>query len=126
MRNMMKLALLAFFLSSGCATLLVGGAAAVGTYTYAMGQLKHTYAVNLDRSYKATLAACKSLKLSIAKTEKELSSASVTCKDGDTDVWISLKSLPENPKHTEISVRVGVLGDEAASKKIHEAIRAKL
>ena len=31
MRNMMKLALLAFFLSSGCATLLVGGAAAVGS-----------------------------------------------------------------------------------------------
>lgn len=126
MRNMAKLAILLLFFSAGCTALVVGGAAAVGTYTYVAGQLKHTYAVNLDRAYKATESACKSLKLPITKSEKELSSASVHCKDGDTDVWISLKSLDENPKHTEISVRVGILGDEAASKKIHEAIRARL
>jgi hypothetical protein len=123
---MAQLAILLLFFSTGCAALVVGGAAGVGTYSYVAGQLKHTYAANLDRAYRATESACKSLQLPITKSEKKLSSGAVHCKDGDTDVWISLKSLDKTPKHTEISVRVGVLGDEAASRRIHEAIRARL
>lgn len=109
-----------FFLCTGCAALVVGGAAALGTYTYTAGQMKRTYNANLDKSYAAAISGCESLQLPIFKKEKKLSSASITTQDAERDVWISLKAITSST--TEITVRVGYLGDEFASKRIHEAI----
>ncbi len=111
-------------LSTGCAALVVGGAAAVGTYTYVAGQLKKTYNANLDASYQATLAGCQALGLPLQEQEKKLSKATVRVIDGDRDVWIWLTA--QSSTTTEISIRVGVLGDELASRRIHDAIAARL
>lgn len=124
MRAIQNLAILLVLLSTGCAALVVGGAAAVGTYTYVAGQLKKTYNTNLDSVYKATLSGCEALGLPVVEREKQLSKASVKAQDGDRDVWITLKA--QSSTTTEISVRVGYLGDELASKRIHEAIAARL
>lgn len=123
MKAIKHLAILLVLLSTGCAALVVGGAAAVGTYTYVAGQLKKTYNANLDTSYRATLAGCEALGLPVIEREKQLSKASVKAQDGDRDVWITLKS--QSSTTTEISIRVGYLGDELASRRIHEAIAAK-
>ncbi|GAB1410843.1 hypothetical protein MASR1M90_19970 [Desulfovibrionales bacterium] len=112
------------FCTMGCAALVVGGAAAVGTYTYVAGQLVSTYNANLDRTFEATVAGCTSLGLPISSQEKKLSSASVKTMDGDKDVWITLKAKTSST--TEVRVRVGYLGDEFASKRIHDAIQANL
>jgi hypothetical protein len=109
---------------SGCAFLLLGGAAAGGTYVYVNGEAKQDFNASLDRSYNATLAACQELKMAVTKKEKKLDGASVTAKDGSTDVWISL--TPKTEKVTGITVRYGLTGDEAASKRIHDAITRNL
>jgi hypothetical protein len=123
MKVLKNLAIILVLLSTGCAALVVGGAAAVGTYTYVAGQLKKTYNANLDSTYRATLAGCESLGLPVLEREKKLSQASVKAQDGDRDVWISLKA--QSSTTTEIAIRVGYLGDEQASRRIHEAISSK-
>lgn len=114
---------MAFFLT-GCAAVVVGGVAAVGTYTYVSGQLKYTHNGNLDSTYQATLSACSSLQLVVVNQDKKLSKASMRVKEGDRDVWISFKVISSTT--TEVSIRVGYLGDEVASRRIHEEIRANL
>jgi hypothetical protein len=56
--------------------------------------------------------------------DKQLSQASVKTQDGDREVWITLKT--QSSTTTEVSIRVGYLGDEQASRRIHDAIGAKL
>ncbi len=124
MQRIKYVMILLVLLSTGCAALVVGGAAAVGTYTYVAGQLKKTYNANLDASYQATLAGCQALGLPLQEQEKKLSKATVRVIDGDRDVWIWLTA--QSSTTTEISIRVGVLGDELASRRIHDAIAARL
>jgi len=123
MKALKNLAISLVLLSTGCAALVVGGAAAVGTYTYVAGQLTKTYNANLDSTYRATLAGCDSLGLPVLEREKQLSQASIKAQDGDRDVWITLKA--QSSTTTEIAIRVGYLGDEQASRRIHEAISSK-
>ncbi len=111
-------------LSTGCAALIVGGATAVGTYTYVAGQLKRTYNADLEATYKATIAGCESLGLPVLDPQKQLSRASINTKDGERDVWITLNT--QSSTTTEVSIRVGYLGDEVVSRRIHEAIQAKI
>jgi hypothetical protein len=124
MKAIRSLAVLLVLLSTGCAALVVGGAAAVGTYTYVAGQLKQTYNASLESTYRATLAGCESLGLPVIEREKQLSKASIKAQDGDRDVWITLKS--QSSSTTEITIRVGYLGDELASVRIRDAIAARL
>lgn len=124
MRLLCSLILLLTIFSSGCALLVVGGAAAVGTYTYSAGQLKCVYNVGLDAMFKATIAGCESLQLPVLGPEKGLSTASVSTKDGERDVWINLQA--QTSTTTEVAIRVGYFGDEVVSQRIHDAIRAKL
>lgn len=120
-----NLIIIVFILSTGCAALVIGGAAAaVGTYTYVSGQLFRTYNTNLETTYTATIAGCESLGMPVLEPQKMLSDASVNSKDGERDVWITLKA--KSSTTTEVSVRVGYFGDEGVSTRIHEAIRAKL
>ena len=119
-RNLMILLVL---LCTGCAAVVVGGAAAVGSFTYVAGQLKKTYNADLDTSFRASLAGCESLVMPILDREKQLSQATIKTQDGDRDVWITLKT--QSSTTTEISIRVGYLGDEQASRRIHDAIGAK-
>lgn len=118
------LALAVILLSTGCAALVVGGAAAVGTYTYVSGQLSRTYNFNLETTFQAALDGCQNLGMPVLDHQKKLSQATIKTQDGSRDVWISLRTTSSTT--TEVSVRVGYLGDEYASRRIHEAIIAKL
>lgn len=124
MSTLRNLAILLVLLCTGCAAVVVGGAAAVGTYTYVAGHLKKTYNANLDGAYQASIAGCESLGLPVLEREKQLSQATIKTRDADREVWITLKA--QSSTTTEISVRVGYLGDEQASRRIHDAIGAKL
>jgi hypothetical protein len=116
--------LLILLLTAGCAAVVVGGAAAVGTYTYVSGQLKRTYNANLKQTYNAALAGCRSIGTPILDSELKLSSASIKTNDNGPDVWINLKV--QSSSTTEVSVRVGYFGDEAASRRFHEALQSNL
>ena len=109
---------------SGCAAIVVGGAAAAGTYVYMAGWLQQTYNRNLDTVYEAAQRGPASLGLTLQSKEKNIGKASLQYLDGDTTVWITLESTSSYT--TKVSVRWGILGDEAASRRILNAIDAQL
>lgn len=110
--------------TTGCGAILLGGAGVAGTYAYLNGQSKGTYNASLTKSYEASLAACKALQIPVTLQTKNGASAQVEGKlSGDT-VYISLKLIGDNL--TQITVRVGLMGNESASHRIHNAIRERL
>jgi hypothetical protein len=123
MNSLRNLMIILVLLSTGCAAVVVGGAAAVGTYTYKAGELIKTYNGNLDQTFEATKAGCTSLGLPVLEPQKDLSRASVKTKDGERDVWINLKA--QSSTTTVVSIRVGYFGDEIVARRIHDAIQAK-
>ncbi len=126
MKRLFTLILTVFLAFSvvGCGAVLLGGAVAGGTYVYVAGQAKQKYNSDLGTTYKAALAACKSLDLKIDDAKKRLSDATVKATDVDTTVYIDLSST--SSKVTEVSVRYGILGDEQASSRILSAIAKHL
>lgn len=110
--------------TAGCGAIIVGGAAAAGTYAYLNGQAKGTYSTSIAQAFDASLTACK--ELGIPVTSQSMSGAKGTIRgklSGDT-VTIDLKLVGDTI--TEITVRVGLWGNEAASHRIHNAISQKL
>ncbi|WP_319759176.1 DUF3568 domain-containing protein [Maridesulfovibrio sp.] len=108
---------------SGCAAVVLGGAAAGGTYVYVTGQAKQKYNADLNSTYQAALKACQSLNLKVETKKKRLSDASIKAVDVDKDVYIDLSYV--STKVTEVTVRYGMFGDEDASLKILNTINKK-
>jgi len=112
------------FFTAGCGAVIVGGAAAAGTYYYMDGQAKGTYNSSLNKAYNAAQAACKELQIPVTELSKNGASASVIGSLSDDTVTISLKLVGDNI--TEITVRVGLWGNEESSHRIQNAIAKRL
>ncbi|NJB66364.1 formylmethanofuran dehydrogenase subunit A [Desulfobaculum xiamenense] len=108
----------------GCAVMAVGAVAGGGTYAYVTGNLERSYNADVDSVYESTLRAARRLNLTVEDKEINLSSGSISGKDQDRSYWVRFKAT--NPHVTLVSVRVGLLGDEIASRRIHEAIASGL
>lgn len=109
---------------SGCAAIVAGGAGAGATYAYLQGWLERDYEVTLDQAHKASITAVQSLGMSVVEDVRDVGSSKIKATKGDQTNWISLSS--KGKKLTTISVRSGMLGDEAASKTIHREIERRL
>lgn len=109
---------------AGCGAIIAGTAAATGTYVYVDGQARADYRAGLGRTYDASLAACRSLGMNISGQEIDGDSASISADYRGDDVWIRLSLEADN--FTEVSVRVGLLGNKVRSRRIHDAIAANL
>ena len=109
---------------SGCAAVVLGGAAAGATYTYIKGWMEKDYPVNLKRAYNASIHAASSHDLRIIEKGIDVTVAYVTAKGAKREVWIKLRRKSRHV--TKISVRVGLIGDKEASKIIHNAIADSL
>lgn len=111
-------------LLSGCAYAVIGGAAAGGTYAYVAGWLHKDYEASLEQTYEAGLDAMQDLDIRVETKTLSLSKANVRGKKGDET--IILKMEKKSGGVVKVSVRVGLLGDEQASKEVHEAIADNL
>jgi hypothetical protein len=109
---------------SGCTAIVAGGAGAGATYAYLQGWLERDYEVTLDQAHKASIAAVQSLGMAVVEDFREVGSVKIKAEKGDRTSWINLSS--KGQKLTTISVRSGMLGDEAASKTIHREIERRL
>jgi hypothetical protein len=109
---------------TGCAAVVAGGAAAGATYAYVSGWLERDYQANLKDTYQAGLQAVKNLDMSVIEKDQDLSSAQIKASLSDTEYWIKMESKTD--KLTKVSVRAGLMGDERASTKVHEAIEKAL
>lgn len=109
---------------SGC-WFAIGGAAGGGTAIYFKGRLQENIGRNMHTVHEATRSALNSLELDISKEEKKVDSTSFEAKYPDgTNVWISTRYLSANS--TEVTIRVGFLGDESRSRQIWDYIRRNL
>jgi hypothetical protein len=114
-------------LLQGCMLLAVGAGAAAGagTMAYIAGEFQTTYAASLDRTWNATLEALKDLDFRIIATQKDETEGDIEAKKiaGDK-VRIGLSIA--GPGMTLAKIRMGIFGDEAASRTISDKIVSRL
>jgi hypothetical protein len=112
---------------TGCGLVIfAGGAAAgVGGAFYISGALEKEFNVSSTKLWRAAQSTAKALKFTIqAKSEKEKKYA-LDCKDSDNHN-IKFEVLPLTGDRSKIIIRVDTFGDEAYSRKILEAVEARL
>jgi len=125
-KKLMMISLTALWLAvgSGCAVVVVGGAAVAG-YAYVKGDLKSTEGASLDKSWNATLLAMKEMSYPVTKQGKDAIAGELTARNASNkEVHIYLKKLSDTA--TEFSIRVGTFGDEQASITILTKIKSHL
>jgi RNase adaptor protein for sRNA GlmZ degradation len=111
--------------ASGCVALAVGAAGGVAGAVYVMGKLKDEVNHDVPTVHAATVAAMKDLDLTLSKDKADKVSAHLESEFADgKHVWIDLESMAE--ARTNLTIRVGITGDEARARKIHEAIKRHL
>jgi len=119
--------LFSIWLLAGCAALIVGTGAGVGTYTYLKGDLKRTYQVKFDKALGVCLSVLNDLDQPILKktTDGEKTTIQTERKDGSPQTIIVSIS---NVDWTEVSVRTGVMGywKKEVSQQFHEFIAERL
>ncbi len=106
---------------SGCAAIVVGAAAGLGTAAWFSGKLSQDVDMPLARTITVTKSALKSLEIAIEKetiTPEKVQLIAVYI-DGTT-TWIDITAVSQKRSHIE--VRVGVTGDKEASRKILNTI----
>ena len=110
---------------SGCAALIIGGAAGAGTYAYVRGEMKSTESAALDRVWSATRAAMKDLQFTVTTEQKDsLQGHLVARTASDKKIDIQLEKISDTS--TEVRIRVGTFGDEDLSHLILEKIKKRL
>jgi hypothetical protein len=110
---------------SGCFTLAVGAAGGAAGAVYVMGKLKDDLNYDVPVVHNAALAALADLELKLLEDKVDKLSAHVESEFADGEhVWINLESLPDS--RTSLTIRVGVTGNEARARKIHDAIKRHL
>ena len=115
--------MLAAFCLSGCAAVVLGGAAAAagtGTYIYAEGDMKTDYYY----SFEDVWTACESLTeqmnaLDVVK-DKDVGKGKIEAVIDGEKVWFTARYKAD--KLTSLTVRVGFLGDKVASQRLHDMV----
>lgn len=126
-RTCLFLLILATVPLPGCFLLLLGGGAAVGAgaVAYKHGELSSVEAATFERTWEAVHEAMRDLGFVITDQQKEADSATVEARTADnTEVKIQLSA--KSPQATEVSIRVGMFGNEALSRTILEKMKRNL
>jgi hypothetical protein len=116
------------FFSAGCAVIGVGAVgAAAGTTVYVNGEEYSAYSASMEKAWKASEDVIAEMEMRVTRKAIENMDRSRLLKgkmkDGK-DFEINLEA--KAPDVTVVKVRVGIFGDEAASKKIQDAIAQKI
>ena len=110
-------------LTSGCTAVLVGAAGAAGGIVYVKGQLESYEVQSFDTVVAAVRETIEQVGFGDTKATIRDDSFSLRGKDaGGSYVFIS--ATRKETSVTRLRVRHGVVGDEAESRKLLEAIRA--
>ena len=112
---------------TGCAVLGVGavGGAAAGS-VYLQGELSHAYSVPMEKAWKAAeeVVTEKNMKVTekfITNMDRNRGIKGKTQEGNDFQIFLEAKAADV----TVIRVRIGTLGDEAYSQKVHDWITQK-
>ncbi|MGQ9688620.1 MAG: DUF3568 family protein [Desulfobaccales bacterium] len=115
---------LAVFLSGGC-LMAVGAALGIGAYTWVEGTMEKDYPRKMEPTYRACIAACKTMQLKIEKENYHALRSHIlaSVKDG-TKVNIELVARPNDI--TTVKVRFGFMGNKDQSAYFHRTVMKNL
>lgn len=112
-------------LCSGCLALAVGATGGAAGAVYIMGNLQEELSQPVSTVHRAATVGIKDMELPILEDKRNKLTAHVESEFADgKHVWIDLDSVADS--RTQMTIRVGVLGDEVRSRKILAVIKAHL
>ena len=117
------LAVMGLCLITGCAALVVGGAAAgaaSGTYLYVNGEMKTDYYSSFDAVWGACEKTVADMRGLDVQRDKTLAKGTIDAAIDDEQVKITVTYKAKNV--TTVSVRIGFLGNKLSSQLIHDKI----
>lgn len=110
---------------AGCLWLVAGAAGGTAGIVYVNGQLKEEIDATVPALHQAAIAGVKELGLPVNEDKVDKLTAHVHSElSSDTKVWITIESLTDS--RSRITIRVGVMGDEAKSRQILDATKRHL
>jgi len=125
-RNLSLLVVGLFFLT-GCAAALVGGAmvgAGTGTYLFINGELKTDYNYPFDKVWTAVEKSVATMRGTDVSPVKGIGTGHIDALINGEKVRINVNFKGKTV--TAVGVRVGMVGDETASRMIHTNIADNL
>jgi uncharacterized lipoprotein len=113
---------------AGCApAIFLGGAAAgIGGYKYYRDVLTVLYEAPFDNTWDASVKALEDMGFTIENKTKELGSGKISTREDEKNKKVNLTLQYKSPQETEVTIRVGLLGDETASIYIKDKIASLL
>ena len=126
-RMKLMVCVLICLMSASCAAVVfLGGAAAgVAGYKYYEGALEVVYESPFMETWDATLRALDRMDIEVTSKKHDLTAGKINAMGSDLkEITLSFKYI--STEETEVSIRVGIFGDERASDAIKEEIRKEL
>jgi len=111
------------FLFSGCAALVVGGAAVgagTGTYFYVNGELKTDYYASFDKTWNACEKTIADMRGIEVVPVKEIAQGKITTVINGEKVKFDITYKSKN--FTTVAIRVGLIGNKLSSQLLHDKI----
>ena len=119
------LSLFVLLFSSGCA-LVAGGLIGGSTAAYLKGVLNTKESASFDKVWFAVVEVVEQQDLEIIRKESNEGRALIEAKLRDQDKLVYLIVKYDKPEVTELSIRVGIWGNEEESRRILKLIHEKL
>ena len=119
-----KTYLLFLILLSGCAPLvLVGGGAilGIGGYKYMKGKMTVIYQAPYEKTWSSSIKALEELGYKIAEKKEKMSSGKIYT-EGPEMKKVTLAFKYMSTQETEVTIKVGIFGDENDSNIIKDKI----
>jgi hypothetical protein len=126
-RRSVLLLVVGLFILTGCAAVLVGGAvvgAGTGTYMFINGELKTDYNFNFDKVWSAAEKTVATMRGTDVMPAKGIGTGHIDSVINGEKVRISVTFKEKDI--TTVAVRVGMIGDETASRMIQANIADNL
>jgi uncharacterized lipoprotein len=119
--------LLLSLLFSGCvpAALVAGAAVGIAGYKYFEGALTVVYNAPFENTWNASLEALEGMELKIEDKDHGLSSGKIKARQPD-DTVISVGMKYISSEQTEVTIKIGLFGDEKESNNIKDKIAGVL
>jgi hypothetical protein len=111
----------------GCPVLVVGGAAGAGgtgTYYYVEGEMKTDYYFSVDGVWSAVEKTIADMKGRDVEPDKQPDGGKIVAVINDEKVTFRL--VYKDKDLTSLGIRVGLMGNESASKVIHDRVADNL
>jgi len=119
--------LFVIFLLSGCAALVVGGAAVgagTGTYFWVNNELKTDYMASFDQVWSACEKTVADMRGTEVQPVREIAQGKITTVINNEKVKFEITYRQKN--QTNVAIRVGLMGNKLSSQLLHDKIAEHL